>query len=283
VVCWVSFVFSRIRTEACRRFFIAARTPCRAPQFSARSLSLPPSAGWDTKSGLSITSLMRGCESRSLCLQPPASRCRTWHRLPLLPYLGGDFELRRIPPTKTCMNCHSQIWTNAQLLEPVRASYRSGSLLQWTRVNQLPDFVFFKITAFTRNQGRGLQHLPRTGGPDAADVPAGIAADGVVPGLPSRRRRITCARAIRFSTCVTSSPRAPIQSSWMDRVIPIKSTWYSVGEEVQRPQRGDITSCNTCHDDSSPVGRHKIARHGSAGLEAIKLTQVPGRYWITNE
>src|SRR6266404_4634926 len=48
-----------------------------------------------------------------------------------------------IPPTKTCMNCHSQIWTNAQLLEPVRASFRSGQSLQWTRVNQLPDFVYF--------------------------------------------------------------------------------------------------------------------------------------------
>jgi hypothetical protein len=41
------------------------------------------------------------------------------------------------------MNCHSQIWTNAQLLEPVRASYKSGDSLQWTRVNQLPDFVYF--------------------------------------------------------------------------------------------------------------------------------------------
>src|SRR6201987_3013423 len=48
-----------------------------------------------------------------------------------------------IPPTKTCMNCPSQIWTNAQLLEPVRASFRSGESLQWTRVNQLPDFVYF--------------------------------------------------------------------------------------------------------------------------------------------
>ena len=48
-----------------------------------------------------------------------------------------------IPPTKTCMNCHSQIWTNAQMLEPVRASYSSGQSLEWTRVNQLPDFVFF--------------------------------------------------------------------------------------------------------------------------------------------
>jgi hypothetical protein len=48
-----------------------------------------------------------------------------------------------IPPTKTCMNCHAQIWTNAPLLEPVRESYRSGKSLVWTRVNNLPDFVYF--------------------------------------------------------------------------------------------------------------------------------------------
>jgi hypothetical protein len=48
-----------------------------------------------------------------------------------------------IPPTKTCMNCHSQIWTNAALLEPVRESFRSGKSLVWTRVNDLPDFVYF--------------------------------------------------------------------------------------------------------------------------------------------
>jgi len=59
-----------------------------------------------------------------------------------------------IPPTKTCMNCHSQIWTNAQLLEPVRASYRSGESLQWSRVNQLPDFVFFNHSIHV-NKGVG--------------------------------------------------------------------------------------------------------------------------------
>jgi hypothetical protein len=48
-----------------------------------------------------------------------------------------------IPPTKTCMNCHSQIWTNAAILEPVRESFRSGKSLVWTRVNDLPDFVYF--------------------------------------------------------------------------------------------------------------------------------------------
>ena len=48
-----------------------------------------------------------------------------------------------IPPTKTCINCHAQIWTNAQLLEPVRASWATGQSLAWTKVHDLPDFVYF--------------------------------------------------------------------------------------------------------------------------------------------
>ena len=48
-----------------------------------------------------------------------------------------------IPPTKTCMNCHSQIWADSPFLEPVRASFRTGEPLQWTRVHDLPDFVYF--------------------------------------------------------------------------------------------------------------------------------------------
>ena len=48
-----------------------------------------------------------------------------------------------IPPTHTCMTCHSQIWTSADMLEPVRASYRTNQSLAWTRVNSVPDFVYF--------------------------------------------------------------------------------------------------------------------------------------------
>ena len=48
-----------------------------------------------------------------------------------------------VPPTQTCMTCHSQIWTNASMLEPVRESYRSDKSLEWIRVNSLPDFVYF--------------------------------------------------------------------------------------------------------------------------------------------
>ena len=48
-----------------------------------------------------------------------------------------------LPPSSTCMNCHRQIWTNADLLEPVRASYATNTPLRWNRVHDLPDFVYF--------------------------------------------------------------------------------------------------------------------------------------------
>jgi hypothetical protein len=48
-----------------------------------------------------------------------------------------------VPATKICMNCHTQIWADSPALEPVRASYRTGQPLEWTRVYDLPDYVYF--------------------------------------------------------------------------------------------------------------------------------------------
>ena len=48
-----------------------------------------------------------------------------------------------IPPTETCMTCHSKIWTEAPNLEPVRASWRENKPIEWNRVHDLPDFVYF--------------------------------------------------------------------------------------------------------------------------------------------
>lgn len=48
-----------------------------------------------------------------------------------------------IPPTKTCMNCHTQIFNEAPILEPVRESFRTDKSLEWIRVHDLPDFVYF--------------------------------------------------------------------------------------------------------------------------------------------
>ena len=48
-----------------------------------------------------------------------------------------------IPSTKTCMTCHSQIHNTAEMLEPVRASWRENKSIEWVRVNDLPDFAYF--------------------------------------------------------------------------------------------------------------------------------------------
>jgi hypothetical protein len=48
-----------------------------------------------------------------------------------------------IPSTETCMTCHSRVWTDAPLLEPVRRSLTTRQPLHWKRVNDVPDFVFF--------------------------------------------------------------------------------------------------------------------------------------------
>ncbi len=48
-----------------------------------------------------------------------------------------------IPPTKTCINCHSQIWSTSPYLEPVRSSFRDDQPLKWLRVHDTPDFVYF--------------------------------------------------------------------------------------------------------------------------------------------
>ena len=54
-----------------------------------------------------------------------------------------DSSFAGIPPTKTCMNCHAEIFSNSPFLAPVRNSFTSGKPIEWTRVHDLPDFVYF--------------------------------------------------------------------------------------------------------------------------------------------
>jgi Cytochrome c7 and related cytochrome c len=48
-----------------------------------------------------------------------------------------------VPPTHTCMTCHSQLYTQAAMLAPVRASLADGQPIHWNKVNKLPDYVYF--------------------------------------------------------------------------------------------------------------------------------------------
>lgn len=56
-----------------------------------------------------------------------------------------------LPPTHTCMTCHSQLWTNAGVLEPVRRSLAENRPIRWHRVNELPDYAYFDHSVHVRN------------------------------------------------------------------------------------------------------------------------------------
>lgn len=59
-----------------------------------------------------------------------------------------------LPPTKTCMNCHSQLFSNTQYLEIVRASWKNNQPIKWTKVHDLPDFAYFNHSIHV-NKGVG--------------------------------------------------------------------------------------------------------------------------------
>ena len=52
-----------------------------------------------------------------------------------------------VPPTQTCMNCHTQIHATSPQLEEVRQSYETGEPIQWARIHDLPDYSYFNHAA----------------------------------------------------------------------------------------------------------------------------------------
>ena len=151
-----------------------------------------------------------------------------------------------IPPTTTCMNCHSQIWTSAPLLEPVRESYRSGRSLEWNRVNDLPDFVYFDHSIHI-NKGVGCN-----------------TCHGPVDRMPlmfnyaslQMEWCIGCHRAPEKNL----RPREQVfnmryQQPTKDAPVVVEGKAYtdqlSLGQDLVKKYHVravmDITSCNTCH------------------------------------
>ena len=98
-----------------------------------------------------------------------------------------------LPPTETCMSCHSQVALNSPLLIPVRESWKSGKPLEWNRVNNLPDHVYFNHQIHV-NKGVGCEDLPRAGRPDGDGREGQHLLYGLVYRLPPEPRTV-CAPA----------------------------------------------------------------------------------------
>lgn len=62
-----------------------------------------------------------------------------------------------LPSTETCMSCHAHIWQNSPLLEPVRKSYEENKPIAWTKLNKVPEFVYFNHSVHV-NKGISCNH-----------------------------------------------------------------------------------------------------------------------------
>jgi len=151
-----------------------------------------------------------------------------------------------IPPTKTCMNCHSQIWTNAQMLEPVRESFRSGKSLVWNRVNDLPDFVYFNHSIHI-NKGVGCNTCH--GPVDRMPLMYNYASLQMEWCLECHRAPEKYLRPrdqvfnMRYEQPSSDNPVAVDGNEYTDQI--------SLGTDLVKKYKlrsvADITSCSTCH------------------------------------
>lgn len=62
-----------------------------------------------------------------------------------------DAAFAAIPPTQTCMNCHANIRNDSEKLTVVRDSFKSGKPVEWIKVHDVPDFVYFNHSAHVNN------------------------------------------------------------------------------------------------------------------------------------
>ena len=151
-----------------------------------------------------------------------------------------------IPPTKTCMNCHQQIWTNAPMLEPVRESYRMGKSLVWTRVNQVPDFVYFDHSI----------HINKGVGCDSCHGPVNKMPLMYAQNTMQMEWCLNCHREpekmlrpraevfnMNYKQPSTEEPVEVNGQKFTDQI--------ALGKYLKKEYRlrsvFDITSCNTCH------------------------------------
>ena len=151
-----------------------------------------------------------------------------------------------IPPTKTCMNCHSQIWTNAQMLEPVRASYRTGQSLQWTRVNQLPDFVYFNHSIHIhKGVGCNTCHGPVDQMPLMYQY-ASLQMEWCLECHRAPEKQLRPRDQVFNLRYAQPTPELPVEVDGQEYTNQ-ESLGKALISKYQVRNVKDITSCNTCH------------------------------------
>ncbi len=138
-----------------------------------------------------------------------------------------------IPPTKTCMNCHAQIFRDSPYLEPVRESFRTGKPVEWTRVHQLADFVYFDHSIHV-NKGVGC-----------------ATCHGRVDEMPLVRQ----VASLQMEWCLDCHRAPELYLRPLNRVFDM--AWQPPSDQLEQGSQlaklykirsvEELTSCSTCH------------------------------------
>ncbi|WP_404383749.1 cytochrome c3 family protein [Caenispirillum salinarum] len=137
-----------------------------------------------------------------------------------------------LPPTETCMTCHSQLWTDADLLAPVRQSWAKRTPIHWARVHNLPDFAYFDHSIHV-SSGVGC-----------------VECHGAVDEMPLTRQ----AENLRMRFCVNChddpAPRLRPREAVFDMEWTPPADRRALGETLAQRygiDTEDLTHCYICH------------------------------------
>ena len=221
-------------------------------------------------------------------VQPQASRRRARHRLPLLPHLGGDVGERRLPADADVHELPLADLGQSPTLEPVRASWQTGESIEWTKVYDLPDFVYFNHSIHVAKgigcvscHGRVDQmnltwqepslHMEwcldchRNPGTQRAAALRGLQHGVAAAGRPAQPRR----RADRRAPTSTAATTAPCATA--ERGVPRRCAWPTSTSARQR-QRHDARAGAAVRKPRTPLDlpalRARLARATGQGLLA---------------
>jgi hypothetical protein len=138
-----------------------------------------------------------------------------------------------IPPTKTCMNCHSVLFNNAPYLEPIRASYRDDKSIEWVKIHRLADFVYFNHSIHV-NKGVGC-----------------TTCHGPIDQMPL----VFQANTLLMQWCLDCHRNPAPNLRPMDKVFAMD--WKAGPDQEEQGQKFmverkirttvELTSCSTCH------------------------------------
>jgi hypothetical protein len=138
-----------------------------------------------------------------------------------------------IPPTKTCMNCHSVLFNNVGYLEPVRESYRTNQSIEWVRVHRLADYVYFNHSIHI-NKGIGCS-----------------TCHGTVNEMPL----VFQSSPLTMEWCLTCHRNPEKNLRPQDQIFNMD--WQAGGNQEEEGKKlaamyklrttAELTSCSTCH------------------------------------